>query len=367
MKRILSIAFFAANVLLLKAQEQPSYAEQLRQIERELDSISIFYFLDSVLSQDFRLSNEFNVRMSYTSSITAAGREFVPNQVGFAPGVSFYHRTGLFGDLSSFHDTGSELTYNPVILNVGYLTTKPSMLNFSVDFERWFYFSESETMDNFNNALSAGVSLQKGRFSLQADYSFLFGDAVAHRIIPTLSYQLRLGDFWKFKSITLHPSASLIAGNLDYIQMRVDQRELDERVVGSLLQIESFENLTENQNRFLRLLVTISARDGIISAEARNMLLRSLRESLPLTAANQAELATIAESQFSVSSVVDASVFNVLNYSLSIPLSLSFKQFNLFLSYTYTVPVKQENELVSIESLGYFGASLSYRIPIKSQ
>ena len=78
------------------------------------DSTDIFDLIDSLLETDITYS-QLSVRLGYTSDISYAGRTFGFNQFGLTGGVSYYHKTGLFGDVSGYWNSNLDPSYNPTI------------------------------------------------------------------------------------------------------------------------------------------------------------------------------------------------------------------------------------------------------------
>ena len=134
-------------------QESLSYADQLKQLEEELDSLSIFNLLDSILLLDTSPTSEFNVRLGYTSSVTSAGRDYNINQSGSIQGLSFYHKSGLYADLSGYWNSGVTPSYNPIVISGGYLGSFSRKLSYSLDYEHWFYHKDDSSQNDLTNSI----------------------------------------------------------------------------------------------------------------------------------------------------------------------------------------------------------------------
>ncbi|MEO9484932.1 MAG: hypothetical protein ABJG47_15840 [Ekhidna sp.] len=366
MNRTVTIMVLLTIALPSQSQDTLSYAEQLRAIEDELDSLSIFNLIDSLFSLDAKPSSELNVRFGFTTNVTSAGRDYNLSQSGLSPGLSYYHKSGFYGDLAGYWNSGVDPGYNPTILSAGYLGNfQNPKWSYSLDAERWFY----NPKDSSNNPLtySAGSSLTydfKWGFA-SVDYSFLFGEETANRIITNLTGTINLGKWWIFKSISLYPSASMMAGNSDITQLRITNREVSEQTANRIRRIDSFANLTDDQRRFMALLIFRSFNNQVITEQERNELLINLRNAEELTLENQQALQTIANEGYEITEFRDSNKFGILNYALTLPLSLSTNRFYLLLSYTYSIPVQLPGEFIEVDPIGYFGASISYRIPFK--
>ena len=349
-----------------QAQDEVSYAEQLKALEGELDSLSIFNLIDSLFDTEVLPASELNVRLGFTTNVTSAGRDYNISQSGFAPAVSYYHRSGLYGDLAGYWNSGVDPSYNPTVFSLGYLGTfENPKWSFSIDSERWFYNPNDSSNNPLFYSLGASLSYDFKFGFASVDYSLLFGNASANRIIFNLSGNIPLGKWWVFENINLYPSAGMMIGNSDITQLRITNRQLSEQNAERISRIVSFSELNEDQRRFMASLIIRSFRNGVITVDERNTLLQDLSTASNLSDESINALNEIANEGFPVSEFVESSEFGVLNYAFTLPLSLSIGRVNLLLSYTYSIPIQVPNEFIEVDPIGYFGASVSYRIPFK--
>lgn len=366
MRRTVTIAALLIIVSPSFSQDSLSYAEQLKAIEEEMDSLSIFNLIDSLFTLDVKPSSELNVRFGFTTNVTSAGRDYDISQSGVSPGISYYHKSGLYADLAGYWNSGIEPNYNPTILSAGYLGTfKNPQWSFSVDAEKWFYNPKDSSENPL--AYSAGGSLSYD-FTwgfASVDYSFLFGDETANRIITNLSGNINLGKWWIFKSVILYPTVNMMIGNSDITQLRISNRQISDQNAERIQRLTTFANLTDEQKKFVGTLIIRAYRNGIITEEVRNQLLSDLRFSSDLSAQDQQALQRIVNEGYEVTEYVDSNEFGILNYSFTLPLSLSTDRLYFMFSYTYSIPVQLPGEFIEADPVGYFGASISYRIPFK--
>ncbi|WP_420578083.1 hypothetical protein [Ekhidna sp.] len=366
MRRTVTIAVLLASSLSGFSQDTLSYAEQLKAIEEEMDSLSIFNLIDSLFTMDVEPSSELNIRFGYTTNVTSAGRDYNINQSAISSGISYYHKSGFYGDITGYWNSGVDPNYNPTILSAGYLGTfKNPKWSYSFDAEKWFY----NPKDSSDNPLtySTGTSLSydfKWGFA-SVDYSFLFGNETAHRIITNLSGTIKIGTWWVFKNISLYPSASIMAGNSDITQLRYTQRQISDQNKERISRLDTFANLNEKQKNFLAILFYKAYSTGTITETQWNRLRFELRTASRISAESLASLNQIANEGFLEEEFVDSNEFGVLNYAFTLPLSLSTERWHFLLSYTYSIPVQLPNEFIEVDPIGYFGASISYRIPFK--
>lgn len=366
MRRTATILVLLTVVFPSFSQDTLSYAEQLKAIEDEMDSLSIFNLIDSLFTLDLNPASELNIRFAYTTNVTSAGRDFDISQSAMSPGISYYHKTGLYGDLTGYWNSGVEPSYNPTILSAGYLGSfKNSKWNYSLDLEKWF-FNPKDSSDN-PLAQSIGTSLSydfKWGFA-SVDYSFLFGERTANRLITNLTGTINLGKWWVFKSVSLYPSISMMTGNSDITLLRYTTQQVREETANRIRRLETFANLTDEQRRFMAAAIFRAANNGTISTQTRNQLLLDLRNAEDLSTEDRSALQAIVNEGIEIQETVDGERFGILNYAFTIPLALSTNNFYLLLSYTYSIPVQLPNEYIEVKPIGYFGAAISYRIPFK--
>lgn len=366
MKRIVTIGVLLAASFSSYSQDELSYAEQLAAIEEEMDSLSIFTLIDSLFAMDYSPANELNVRLGFTTNVTSAGRDYNISQSGVSPGVSYYNRSGFYGDLAGYWNSGVDPNYNPTVLSAGYLGNfKNEKWSYSIDSEKWFYNPKDSSNNPLTYSLGGSISYDfKWGFS-SVDYSFLFGEKTANRIITNLTGNINLGKWWIFKSINLFPSVNMMMGNSDITQLRITNQQVSEQTAKRIKRLESFANLTEEQKRFVAGLIWRAFNNEVITEQTRNQLLLDLRNSSNLSLEDRQALNTIANEGYEVTEFVDSNAFGVLNYAITLPLSLSTDRFYFLFSFTYSIPVQLPEEFIEVEPIGYFGASISYRIPFK--
>lgn len=366
MHRLFTILVLLIIALSSYSQEELSYAEQLEAIEAEMDSLSIFNLIDSLFSAEIVTPNELNIRLGFTTNVTSAGRDYNLSQSGVSPGISFYHKSGFYGDLAGYWNSGVDPNYNPTVLSTGYLGNfKNPKWSYSVDVEKWFYNPKDPSNNPLTYSLGGSLSYDINWGFASIDYSFLFGEETANRIITNFTGTINIGKWWIFKSINLYPSANVMAGNSDITQLRITNREVSAQTADRIKRITSFANLTNEQRKFMAFLILRAYNNDVITEQTRNELLIDLRNSADLSPENQASLQTIANQGYEVTEYVDSNAFGILNYAFTLPLSLTTERFYFLLSFTYSIPVQLPGEFIDVEPIGYFGASISYRIPFK--
>ncbi len=314
----------------------------LDQLEYELaaDSMDILDLIDSLINSDFRFS-QLSLRLGYTSNITYAGRNFGIDQHGFNLGGSYYHKTGLFTDVSGYWNSDIEPNYNPTILTAGYLGKFTEAWTYTVSYDHYFYQPQDEeelVYYPITNSLNTSTYLEIGKFTLAADYSFLFGEENAHRIRGNLMYRIT-GKNWGFiDRFVFMPTGSILMGNSNIYQITPVYPSMNLSTRYDIRQI-MFDKYGELLVRYLW----------------RTNKVKYLEL--------EQEIYNQYKDEFTDYLLTTENVFGVMNYSFSLPFYFYIDNFTFALSYHYNIPVALPGEDLDLESNSYAGASLIYSIP----
>jgi hypothetical protein len=298
------------------------YSDSLLLEELVLDSITILDLIDSLISTDFRYSS-LVLRMGYISDIVNAGRDFGINQYGFSAGMSYYHKSGLFSDITGYWNSDMEPKYNPTIVSLGYLGSILPRWNIITSYEHNFYHTgntEYETYYPLTEALNFTTYYDIKFLSAGFDYTFLFGEESAHRVRPHVFSTIRFPDVGFIDEISLIPSVSLLFGNQNiyYVDGNYQALWLLYKRLGRV--------------RFLRL---YRERPDLINA------------LLPAEGFNN--------------------VFGLMNYSLSLPVNFKIGDFSLSTGYFLNIPVALPGETIDDSPNHYFNVMALYFIPFRKR
>ena len=261
------------------------------------DSLSIFNMIDSLLQiQDVKESSQLVMRLGYNSNVVSAQRTLGLNQFGLTPGISYYHKSGLFADVSGYWSPEYDPDYYLSVFSLGFLYSATKHYSLVTEYNKYLYNS-SESIPYTNNlSLSNFFELKPVTFRL--DYQFYFGDKIAHRLIPGISLNLEKVNWHKINRISFYPTINVLFGS---------------------------EIITE----YLPYART-----------ALGVLFR-VRNGLPLYYTQ------------------DKTVFGVMNYSFIAPISIRLKKWSFMVSYTYNIPKSLPGEELGLTDSGYFSASIS--------
>jgi hypothetical protein len=298
------------------------YSDSLLLEELALDSLTILDLIDSLISADFRFSS-LVLRMGYISDIVNAGRDFGINQYGFSGGASYYHKSGLFGDLTGYWNSDMDPNYNTTVISFGYLGTLFPKWNLIASYEHNFYNTGESELDVYyplTEALNLTTYYDISFLSLGFDYSFLFGEENAHRIRPNIFSTIRFPDVGFIDEISLIPSASMLFGNQNIYYINGNYQAL------WLL----YKRLGRAQFR------------------------RLYRERPDLIQA------LLPEEGFN-------NVFGLMNYSFSIPVNFKFGNFSLSAGYFLNIPVALPGESLDVSPNHYFNVMAFYFIPFRKK
>ncbi len=331
-----------------KSLAQQSYFDSLLNATLAQDSIfldelmanessSILDLLDSMIMLGEPKSS-LSARLSYTSNIAYAGRDFGVQQFGFAAGLAYYHKSGLFTGINGFWNKQVTPQYNPTTTSLGCIGTLGKKFSYIVNYDHYFYRKDEQDdlLESYplTNAVSVSAYLDFKPLSVGADYSFLFGEETANRIRFNFLKRLKWNDRWIFDRISLSPGASVLAGNQNLYTISQSFQVNEEEVLRALIDEYGYLSLRR--------------------------LWRNNRNLFKLLYADKAlELGQIVQEE------TEKNVFGIMNYSVSVPAYFSIKNFTLGISYSLNIPVALPGEDIEIEPNSYFNVSLIYNLFFK--
>ncbi|MGF1636062.1 MAG: hypothetical protein ACFCUU_03245 [Cyclobacteriaceae bacterium] len=204
--------------------------------EFENDSLGFLSLIDSLLKMEDQKYSVISIRTGYVSNIVNAGRSFGVNQFGLNTGTSYYHHSGFFVDLAAFWNSQFEPAFGPVITTAGYMGEIKPWWTIVASYDHFFQrdvksFEESDEWveqylstlyPTLNNALNLSQMLNHKKFFANLDYTFLFGQQTAHRIMGNFSGNLILRDKWIFDRIRFMPGVNILLGNATVTNFRID-------------------------------------------------------------------------------------------------------------------------------------------------
>lgn len=311
----------------------------------EVDSASIMGLISQMMKTDTRYS-ELQVRLGYSSRVTSAGRDFGLDQQGVIPSVSFYHKSGLYGDLSGYWSSDLDPQYNITIATLGYLGSLSKKLNYTVSYDRSF-FTRFDSLNTLTNSISTGLTYNEKYWYTGVDYSYSFGTETAHRLNWNLTGNFQFKGFGPIKRIASYPSVGLLFGNETIATQYTDVREIE---------IESTREF--NVTLAERIIQRLEGRTNLTAEEQRRL------ENAQEVVANDGSLTRTITTDEEYTATDYSKVFSLLNYSFSLPIAFYTQNFTFLVSYNYNIPRNVSN-VYDYEPNGYFGASVSWNFKIK--
>jgi len=295
---------------------------------------SLISLLDSLLKIDYSQS-QFALRLGFTSDVVSAGRDLGMKQKGLTPGISYYHKSGIFASVTGYWNSEFSPKYNLTALSVGYLGVVKDKLIYTASYERTIYHQTSvnstdiveEVSNPFKHSLGLGLSYDLKYLFTGVDYAYIFGDETSHRLRWNVSGYLKKRAFLFFDYLLFRPEFSLLFGQenitLTTFNLREQYQQPDKAALLSEINslgytIRSFQALRPVQ---------------------KEAILRSLLAP-------------------------ESSVFGLMNYGFSTPFTLQNKNWSYTLSYNYNIPVQLPGEDTEFSPSGYIGMSLVHYLKL---
>jgi hypothetical protein len=291
---LLSILVFASCVYSQQDDNSLQYSkgDKLNLLESDTlltraDSLSIFSMIDSLLQlPDIKETSQLLVRLGYNSNVVSAGRTLGLNQFGLSPGISYYHKSGLYADYSGYWSKEYDPDYYLSVLSAGFLFSPTKHYSFVTEYNKYVYSNSGNDVSiPYTNNIGISNFFELRPITFRLDYQFYFGEKTAHRIMPGVSLSFAKRNWHALDRILFYPTFNVLFGS---------------------------EVITE------------TIRVGLFRFASR-----------------------------------DKTVFGVMNYSFSAPISIRVKDWSFMLSYTYNIPKSLPGEELGLTNSGYFSASIS--------
>ncbi len=285
----------ATDSLLLA---DPVLAE-LDSILNSSDSTSILDLIDSILLAPAVSTSQLAVRVGYNNNIVANGSSSI-SQYGLTAGAAYYHKSGAYVDVTSYYSEEFKPSLYLTVGAVGYINMINKYWSVMAEYDHYFYTpaKDDETLYTpYTNNLYLSNYFKVKKFVFRFDYNFYFGELLAHRFTPGVGLNLSKKKWLGVDRITFLPSASLWYGSDTVTEY-----------------VPNFSNRKE-----------------------RRLLLLQRKPRFRLE---------------------DRTVWGIVNYNLSFPISIVYKDWSLLISYTLNFQKGLPGETVESYRSGYTGVSL---------
>ena len=199
--------------------------------EDELDTLAIFQLIDSLIELESIRTSQFSLHIGYISEVSNAGRTLDLKQYGFNPGISYFHKSGLYADVTGFWNSDLDPHYDLTLVSVGYIGFLSPKVSYSFSYDHSFFTNTEIDLDLpdwvvdmllppiLNNSLSTGMVLDFGAIETGLDYSWLFNKESAHRAQWRLNGDLKKYGWLGMDKISLRPAFEVLFGNADVISV----------------------------------------------------------------------------------------------------------------------------------------------------
>ncbi|HOX83862.1 MAG TPA: hypothetical protein PLJ60_09500 [Chryseolinea sp.] len=299
----------SASSTLVVAQDADSvllHSEDLLTVE---DSLSIFNLIDSLLALPQPVGSQLAIRMGYNSNVLSAGRTLGIENFGLAPGISFYHISGLVADVTSYWSKDFDPSYYLTVTSIGYMHDFSKHFSILAGYDHYFYNVSNNSYIPYQNTLYVTPIVEFKPVNFSLGYSFYFGDQQVHRLMPSIGFTFEKRKWLGLSRVALLPTASVLWGN--------EQISTIEYVAPKTL-AEAIENFRKYGWRFSPVLITEN-KSGI------------------------------------------------MNYTFSLPLNITYKNWSFMFTYSYNIPKALPGETLTFSESSYLSGSLAYYIPFKQR
>lgn len=307
--RCVGFLLFFGFLVPLRAQVPDSLKSTPDSLLTFSDSLAIFRLIDSLMTLEEGNASALAVRLGYNSNILDAGRTLGITQFGLSPGITYYHKSGLYADVTAYWSRDFEPRLYLTTLSAGYLHTFGDKFSVMAAFDHFFYRFGDDYFIPYLNSASISSMLDFKPVSFRLDYSLYFGDAYAHRIMPGISGNIRKKDFLGFDRITFYPSAYVLFGDEQITEIEVVRPSSVE---------EALANIQKYGDRF------------------------GYR-------------------------IKERTVFGIMNYAFSAPLNFTVGNWLFNVTYTYNIPRALGDEPLPLENSGYLSASVVFNLEFVSE
>jgi hypothetical protein len=243
-------------------------------------------------------------RLGYNSNVIATSRTLGFNLYGVAPGLSYYHKSGLYADASSYYSQQYSPNFYLSVLSGGYLKTLFKHWSLLTEYSRYFYSAaKSGVYSPYTNNFGVANYFGFKPVTLRVDYYYFFGQKSANRIMPALMITLEKKKWRSLDRISFFPSFSVLYGS-EWV------------IAGYIFYPNQSQIFQENQTR-------------------------PPNAQLPYQYPDNKD------------------VYGLMNYSFTAPLSITRKNWNVIISYTYNVPKSLPHEDLGLKNGGYISFSVA--------
>lgn len=172
-------------------------------------------FLDSLSNyfENNSFKNHFlSARFGYSNKALFAGRDYGINQSMMIPSLTYFHKSGIYSEISGFAYSQSEPKYQFTNIAAGYIGTLDKFTYFA-EYSRSFSASK-EVPNTLSNMFSGYGSYTYKKFNASVSYSFLFdNNSTSHLVVPSIGMNFSTKKVGFIDRITFSPSINTTFGS----------------------------------------------------------------------------------------------------------------------------------------------------------
>jgi hypothetical protein len=190
----------------------------------DADSLSIFQLIDSLLQAPAitETGSSMAIRSGYNTNVVSSGRPFGFDQFGLTGGVSYYHKSGVYADVTGYWSQQYDPYYYLTIASVGYFNSIKKW-TYNLEYSKYLYNtpSGSDIYNPYTNLVGFSNFLNVKPFIFRLDYSYYYGEKNAHRLMPAVMFNLTKKNWLGFSKVSFFPTFTVLAGSEDVERTRI--------------------------------------------------------------------------------------------------------------------------------------------------
>jgi hypothetical protein len=263
------------------------------------DSGALLSLIDSLINAPVTpLGSQLTFRIGYNSNVSSTGRTLGIDEFGLAPGIAYYHKSGLYADVSGYWSQQYTPTYYLTIGTLGYMAVPTKVWSVLAEYNRFQYSSEEDQLNTpYRNSVGVSNFFDVGKLFLRLDYQLFFGDKVGHRVMPAVGFNFEKRNWARLSRIRVFPSVSVLLGS---------------------------EKVSE---------------EIPYSNDLREVLIR-VRNGLPLYYTETSQK------------------YGVMNYAFNFPVSVTLRNWTFMANYSYNIPKQLPGEIFDLNNSGFLSATV---------
>ena len=293
-----------------QAQKKDSLHYQLLKIYSQVDSLfnstdsSVVDLIDTFLQPNkIKDTSRLMIRLGYNSNISAMNQSLGIKQYGLSPGLAYYHKSGLYADVSSYWSKQFSPSLYLTIFSAGFMKAVSPTYLLNAEYSYYLYPNNGQDVSaSYTNSISITNQLTLKPIALKLDYYYYFGAQSAHRILPGISFTIEKKNWGKIHRLLFYPTFSILFGTESTVQY------------------------------------------------------------IPVS--NQVALDRLKNGG-SLYDIKTITIFGLMNYSFTLPVSARTTHWNFQLSYTYNIPRSLPDEELGLGNTSYVSLGVARYIKLK--